>query len=85
MSKKETKEMMEGFGQQALIHIFVNVVFLAITWWALQSFRFDLFVKNPKGPQAKLLMILLTIAIGHLVSSFFMDYFNSSMMLRHLW
>ncbi|WP_017726018.1 DUF1146 family protein [Halalkalibacterium ligniniphilum] len=77
--------MMEGFGQQALIHIFVNVVFLAITWWALQSFRFDLFVKNPKGPQAKLLMILLTIAIGHLVSSFFMDYFNSSMMLRHLW
>ncbi len=63
--------MFEGFGQQALIHILVNIFFLAITWWALQTFRFDLFVKEPKGPQAKLLMVLLTIAIAHLVSGFF--------------
>ncbi|WP_100405705.1 DUF1146 family protein [Bacillus solitudinis] len=77
--------MLEGFGQQAVIHILVNVMFLVITWWALQSFKLDLFVRDPRGPKAKVLLILLTIAIAHLVSSFFLDYLNSSLMLRYLW
>ncbi|WP_088104378.1 DUF1146 family protein [Halalkalibacter urbisdiaboli] len=77
--------MVDGFGQQAIIHIFVNVMFLIITWWALQSFKLDLFVRDPRGPKAKVLLILLTLAIAHLVSSFFLDYLNSSLMLRYLW
>lgn len=77
--------VLEGFGQQAVIHIVVNIFFLAATWWALQSFRFDLFVKDPEGPKAKALVILITIAIAHLVSQFFLDYLNSSLMLRYLW
>ncbi|WP_347230883.1 DUF1146 family protein [Bacillus sp. LL01] len=75
----------EGLGQQALIHLFVNVMFLAITWWALQAFKFDLFVKEPNSPKAKALVILVTIAIAQLVSSFFLDYYNASTMLRYLW
>ncbi|MGO4889172.1 DUF1146 family protein [Anaerobacillus sp. MEB173] len=76
--------MVETFGQQALIHILVNLMFLAITWWALQTFKFDLFLKEPKGPKAMALTILVTIAIAHLVSSFFLDYLNWSTMLRYL-
>ncbi|WP_227937048.1 DUF1146 family protein [Alkalihalobacillus deserti] len=77
--------MFDGFGQQAVIHIVASVFFLAVTWWALQSFRFDLFVKEPNSPKAKLLMIIVTIAIAQLLSSFFLDYLNSSQMLRYLW
>ncbi|WP_216829932.1 DUF1146 family protein [Alkalihalobacterium elongatum] len=76
--------MMDGFGMQGLLHITVNLMFVVITWWALQSFKFDLFFRDPKGPKAKTLMILLTIAIAHLVSSFFLDYLNWSTMLRYL-
>ena len=46
--------MMTELGQQAMLHIVLNVFFLGLTWWALQSFRFDLFVKDPKGTKAKL-------------------------------
>ncbi|WP_100374173.1 DUF1146 family protein [Bacillus sp. FJAT-45037] len=77
--------MFDGLGQQAIFHVFVNVMFLAITWWALQAFKFDLFVKEPNSPRAKALMILVTIAIAHLVSRFFLDYYNASTMLRFLW
>ncbi|MBP3952794.1 DUF1146 family protein [Bacillus suaedae] len=77
--------MLEGFGQQAMLAIVVNVFFLAVTWWALQSFRFDLFVKEPNGTRAKVLTIIVTIAIAQLVSSFFLDYLNSSQMLRYIW
>lgn len=75
---------MDGFGQQALVHIFVYISMLTLTWWALQAFKFDLFVKNPHGPRAKTLMILLTISIAHLTSSFLLDYLNWSTMLRYL-
>ncbi len=77
--------MFDGLGQQAVIHIVVNVFFIGVTWWALQSFRFDLFVREPKGPKAKVLMIIVTIAIAQLVSQFFLDYLYSSQMLKYLW
>lgn len=41
--------MTDGFGQDALIQIVVNLMFLGLSWWALQSFRFDLFVREPKA------------------------------------
>ncbi|NEU30395.1 DUF1146 domain-containing protein [bacterium LRH843] len=77
--------MLQGIGQQAAIHIVISVFFLAITWWALQSFRFDLFVKQKDSPKAKVLMILVTIAIAQLVSQFFLGYLDSSLLLKYLW
>ncbi|WP_240376148.1 DUF1146 family protein [Bacillus piscicola] len=71
-------------GQEALLHILVNLFFLVIVWWSLQTFRFDVFVRNPSGSKAKLLMIFITVAISHLVSSFFLDYLDVSLMLRYL-
>ncbi|RSL31817.1 DUF1146 domain-containing protein [Salibacterium salarium] len=71
-------------GQEAVLHITVNLVFLVIVWWSLQTFRFDVFMRNPEGPKAKLLMVLVTIALSHLVSSFFIEYLNGSLMLRYL-
>ncbi|MFB5662731.1 DUF1146 family protein [Alteribacillus sp. HJP-4] len=71
-------------GQEAVLHIVVSLGFLIVVWWSLQSFRFDVFVRDPEGPKAKMLMILLTIAISQLVTSFFMDYLDGSLMLRYL-
>ncbi|SDI62602.1 DUF1146 family protein [Alteribacillus bidgolensis] len=71
-------------GQEAVLHIVVNLFFLVVVWWSLQAFRFDVFVRNPEGAKAKMLMILVTIAISHLVSSFFLEYFQGSLMLRYL-
>lgn len=71
-------------GQEAIVHIVVNLFFLVIVWWSLQSFRFDVFVRDPESPRAKLLVILVTIALGYLVSSFFLDYLKGSLMLRYL-
>ncbi|WP_232735681.1 DUF1146 family protein [Alteribacter populi] len=75
---------MEHFGQQALVSIFVNLVVLVTVWWSLQTFKWDLFVNDADGPKAKALVILVAVAITHLVSSFLLNYFNWSTMLRHL-
>ncbi|UCZ53007.1 DUF1146 family protein [Bacillus shivajii] len=76
--------MLESMGQQALLSIIVNLLVLIVVWWSIQSFKFDLFLKNPEGVKAKAFIVLFTLSITHLVSSFLLNYLNWSMMLRHL-
>ncbi|MED0676103.1 DUF1146 family protein [Aneurinibacillus thermoaerophilus] len=65
-----------------MINILLSLVCIGLSFWALQAFRFDLFVANPKGARTKLLQIFLSIFIGHGVASFFTDYFGWTQLLR---
>lgn len=69
-------------GLTGLLSILVALVCMALAWWALQQFRFDLFLKQPKSPAAKMLQVLLAIALGYQVARFVLDYFNWSNMLK---
>ncbi|MGV3488646.1 MAG: DUF1146 family protein [Tuberibacillus sp.] len=70
-----------GFGAYAAMYLSVHILSLIVTWWALQSFNFGVFLKNPKSPQAKVLMLLIAIAISYLVGEFFVNYLNKSLEL----
>lgn len=76
---------MGAFGVSALVNILVSIVCIGLSWWALQAFRLDLFVKRPDSAQTKLLQIILAVFVGHGVASFFMEYLGWSMMLEELW
>lgn len=75
---------MEILAQQAIVGMVVHLVFFAVTWWALQSVNIDPLIRKGMIVQARLLMILLTIAIGSTVSNFFLDYLNYSQQLPYL-
>ncbi|BFT68629.1 MULTISPECIES: DUF1146 family protein [Paenibacillus] len=62
-----------------MVDIVVYILCIGLAWWALQAFRFDVLLKNPKGAQAIMLQILLSIGLGHLVASFFIQYLGFSM------
>lgn len=66
----------EIYGSMSII---LSIVFIGLSWWALQSFRFDMFLKKQNSGQAKLLQILLSIMIGYEVSRFFFDYLGWSL------
>lgn len=59
--------------------IILTIVFIGLSWWALQSLRFEKIVKNPNGAQAKLLQIFLSIVVGYEISHFFLDYLGWSL------
>ncbi|WP_379970637.1 DUF1146 family protein [Ectobacillus sp. sgz5001026] len=75
---------MAQFGQQALISIISHLLFITITWWALQGIHFERLMKKGKVLQTKVLLVLLTIAIGTNVSNFFLDYLGYSKSLTYL-
>lgn len=75
---------MPDYGQLALISMIVHLAFIIITWWALQALNIDKWIKAGKVIQARVLLILLTIAIGSMVSNFFLDYLLWSQQLPSL-
>jgi uncharacterized integral membrane protein (TIGR02327 family) len=66
----------------SLVYICIVVICIGVSWWALQQFRFDLFLKQPKSSPAIALQILLSIALGSEVARFIIDYFNWSTLLK---
>ena len=71
-------------GQQALLGMIVHLCFIAITWWALQALNFDKLLRSNKILQARILYVLLTIAIGSAVSNFFLDYIGFANRLPYM-
>ncbi|MFD3446659.1 DUF1146 family protein [Microbacteriaceae bacterium 4G12] len=76
--------MAQIVGQQALTSIFSHLLFITLTWWALQGIHIERLMKKGKVIQTKVLLMLLTIAIGTSVSNFFLDYLNYSKSLTYL-
>ena len=62
------------YGIEAIVSIFSHLIFITLAWWALQSINFEKFLRANRVFQARLLYILLSIAIGSIVSNFFLDY-----------
>ncbi|RYL95133.1 DUF1146 domain-containing protein [Sporolactobacillus sp. THM7-4] len=77
--------MMVNDGLQAMINLFVHLIVLILTWWALLSLKIDVFVRHPRSLRARILYVLLAIAISYPVARFFLDYVNWSLMLPQLY
>ncbi|MDQ0226757.1 DUF1146 family protein [Metabacillus niabensis] len=75
---------MPDYSHMALISMVVSLAFMIITWWALQALNIEKWIKPGKVIQARTLLILLTIAIGSIVSNFFLDYLLWSQQLPFL-
>jgi uncharacterized integral membrane protein (TIGR02327 family) len=76
--------MFTAIGQQALLGMIVHLCFIAVTWWALQALNFQKLLRSNKVLQARVLLILLTIAIGSAVSNFFLDYLGFANQLPYM-
>lgn len=61
------------YGNQQIFAIISHVLFIMMTFWAMESLYTRGWIKKNFIPQARLLFMLLSIAIGYLVSSFFLE------------
>jgi uncharacterized integral membrane protein (TIGR02327 family) len=77
--------LIENSGLLALISIVAQLLFFALTWWALQSVKFEAVFRHAKSLQARILYVLLAIAISYPVTKFFLDYVNWSLILPQIY
>ncbi|QTJ35120.1 hypothetical protein B8A39_00720 [Dolosigranulum pigrum] len=75
---------MSAHAIRPIVEVMSHVLFISITFWGMQALRTDNWIKKHHIPQARVLIIFLTIAIGYLVSSFFMDILFFSHNIQYL-
>lgn len=71
--------MGDYLGYSSLLGIGLIIACIALAWWALQAFRFDLFTHNPNSPQARGLQVILSLVLGYLLALFFLDFLSWSL------
>lgn len=71
-------------GQQSIIKIVAYIIFISISFYALQSLRLDQIFKKGMTFQIQLVYVLLSIVIGQAVANFFIDFTTLSQNLQHL-
>lgn len=77
-------ELYVSLGTDSLLRIMVTLLCILLTWWALKIVRFDIFVKDIKSIQSRVLQLILAIVIGFQLGQFFIAYSDWSSGLRGL-
>lgn len=71
-------------GANGLLSIFISLLCIGLSFWALQNLKLDLLIRHPKSAAGKLLQLLLAIVLGHFVSAFLLDYIRWTQSLRFM-
>ncbi|MDO3678852.1 DUF1146 family protein [Paenibacillus ehimensis] len=71
-------QMSASMGLKGMINIVIVLVFIGVSWWALQELKLEMMLRRPKSAQAKMLQILLSIALGYQTARFVIDYLEWS-------
>ncbi|MBT2288261.1 DUF1146 domain-containing protein [Paenibacillus albidus] len=77
-------QLLGSVGNSGLVSMVVSLLCVALSWWALQNLKLDLFIRYPKSPQGRLLHLLLAIVLGHFVAGFLLDYLGWSSQIRYM-
>lgn len=75
---------MTEFAIDGLFTIVVLLGSVVVAWLALQELHFDKLLRHPGSPRAKLLHLLLAVALGYLAGRFVLDYWSAVGALRWL-
>jgi len=67
-----------------LLRIVMELLSIVLAWYVMQDVRFDIFMRQPKGPRARILQVMLAVIIGHLFSNFIFSYWQWSSGLKGL-
>jgi len=71
-------------GQNALFSLLSHIFFMAITFYGLQSLMYSQFFKKNHVFQTRLILILLSIAIGGAASRVFLEFTGWAKQLSYL-
>jgi len=73
-----------SIGITALVGIISHILFIYITWIALQGINFEFIVRKDKITEARIVIMFIAIIIGSMVSNFVLDIIRWSQDLIYL-
>lgn len=71
-------------GIYGLVQVITYLLAIAVAWYALGSVKWDLFLRDFRGPSARMLRLILAINLGYVLGHFMLQYLSASLLLRYL-
>lgn len=75
---------MKWMGFQAILTIISHFVFISLAFSALQSLRLDHYIVPERQGKYKLILVLVSVALGFLCSEFFLSFIDNVRNLSYL-
>lgn len=75
---------MKQIGLNALLTIISNFAFILITFKVISNLRLENYVNNERKKTFRIFIVLLSTAIGFLVSQFFLSFIDNVRNLGYL-
>lgn len=69
---------MEFIRIQSLITLISHIFFIGVSFWGIESLRLEHFFKKNKVQQARFFYLMLAVALGFILSTFFLDFLTHS-------
>lgn len=79
--------MMNGVTQLAMdsiVNILISLGSIVFCWWILMGVRWDALIRSNRVMQARLLVAVVSIVLGHGLASFLIDYLGWSRLVGNL-
>ena len=64
---------MQVFGVDALVRLASHLSFVYLAFWGIQSLKIDVFFKHSNPTRIRTILVLFSIGIGYLSSTFFWE------------
>jgi uncharacterized membrane protein YwzB len=71
-------EQATSLGVSSLVNIVLSLAFITFTWWVLLRIRIEAILKIKEPWFAFIVMMILSIVIGHQLTLFFINYLDWS-------
>lgn len=70
-----------SYGLNGLFSIVVVLLCIILCWVVLQELKLESLMRHPRGPKARMLLVVLAVVLGHSLASFVLDYYNWTKMM----
>ena len=71
-------------GQQAIMNVLAYIIFIGISFYALQGLRIEQLFKKGRTFQIQLFYVLISIVIGSSVADFFINFLDWSQTIPYI-
>lgn len=71
-------------GQQAITNVAAYIIFIGISFYALQGLRIEQLFKKGRTFQIQLFYVLMSIVIGSAVADFFINFLTWSQTIPYI-
>ncbi|WP_240647639.1 DUF1146 family protein [Paenibacillus nanensis] len=75
-------QMLTMTGLTGVFSITVEILSILLVWMLMREVKWETFFRFPQSPKARMLQLLLAVALGHLFAQFILQYWNYTTMLK---